>query len=169
MYCELFEPTDGYPEECLNCGDPFIPKRKDMKFCKPTCRKAYSRGIQNSAHSPSKARNNAVFFDTARLMGERLYTLHPSERLGHMQQLVEEARQGNTQLRELLSNWKLRHPNPVDETWMFPRGSRSYSTIAQAAQAYCWHFWGANVDDVVYCRVPEPPTGEIKHGKATLH
>ncbi len=102
------------------------------------------------------------FFDTARLMGERLYNLPTTERFGHMKALIDEARQGNTQLRELLSNYKLRHPNPTSETWMFPRSNRAYCTIAQAAQNYCGRYWSANVDDVVYGRVPEPPTGEVE-------
>ena len=78
-----------------------------------------------------------------------------------MKALIDEARAGNTALREILSNWKLRHPNPQTERWLFPRGSPSYCTIAQAAQNYCKKFWHANVADVVYCRVPEPPTGEV--------
>lgn len=94
-------------------------------------------------------------------MGETYYRLPPQERLGHMQQLIQEARDGNTQLRELLSNWKLRHLHPENDSWMFPFGRRSYGTIAQEAQSYCRRFWGANVDDVVYDRVPEPPTGEV--------
>ena len=158
----LIEETEGGGfVTCPQCLNPFVPRRRDMRFCCPTCRKAFSRPIQNARHSRAKARKNAVFFDTARRLGERMYSLPPTERLGFMQQLVEEARQGNTQLRELLSNWKLRHPHPENDSWMFPRGSRAYSTIAQAAQAYCWQFWKANVDDVVYCRVPEPPTGEV--------
>jgi len=100
-----------------------------------------------------------LFFDKARRIGDMLYDLPPFERLGFMKDMIDEARAGNTQLRELLSNYKLRHPNPVDEAWMFPRGNREYSTLAQAADRYCWRFWGTHVTNVVYCRCEEPDDG----------
>lgn len=157
----------GGPATCPHCEREFMPRRKDMRFCHPNCRKAHSRGPQNSRHSRSKARHNAEFFETARRMGETLYSLPPQERLGHMKGLIDEARgsseysrQGNTQLRAILSNHKLIHPNPVSEFWLFPRSSWAYCTIAQAAQRYCKRYWHADVADVVYCRVDEPDTGE---------
>ena len=134
-----------------------------MRFCRATCRKAHSR--RQHTHpvlgSRVKRRKNAEFFDTARRMGETYYSLPVTERLGHIKGLVDEARAGNTQLRELLSNRKLMHLHPKNDRWMFPNGNPAYSTIAQVAQAYCWRFWGENVGDVVYGRVPEPPTGEV--------
>ena len=162
MFDEIFE-AEKYQsfKTCINCGTSFISTRKDRKYCSDNCRKDFSRLPQNSLSSASKARQNAVFFDTARRLGDRLYDLPPTARLGYMKELIDMARAGNTQLREILSNWKLRHPDPENERWMFPRSNRVYSTIAQAAQAYCWKFWRANVDDVVYDRVDEPPTGEI--------
>jgi len=101
-------------------------------------------------------------FELNRRMADFLYSLPPEQRLGHMQGLISQAREGNTKLREVLSNWKLRHPHPEDEKYLFARGSRQYCTIAQAAQHYCKRFWKANVSDVVYCRVPDPPTGECE-------
>lgn len=161
MYQGLFESVEAALQECLHCGDLFLQRRKDMVFCGGTCRKAHSRAPQNATYSACKARKNAVFFDTARRMGERYYTMPPGERLGYLRDLIAEARSGNTALREILSNWKLLHPHPINETWIFPRGHRNYSTIAQLAQFYCWRYWGANVADVVYCRATEPPTGEV--------
>lgn len=147
---------------CPQCGTEFKPRRKNMRFCKPNCRKAFSKPTQNAAESPTTARKNAQFFETARRMGDALYSLPIDQRLGHMQALIAEARAGNTQLREILSNYRLRRPHPEDERYLFPRSSRAYLTIAQAAQHYCQRFWKANVDDVVYDRAPEPPTGEVK-------
>ena len=94
-------------------------------------------------------------------MAATLYSLPPSERLGHMKVLIDEARAGNTQLREILSNHKLLHPDPFGDVWLFYRRSRSYCTIAQAANNYCKRYWKANVSDVVYCRCKEPETGEV--------
>ena len=151
---------------CPQCETQY-PFRKGKIYCSPNCRKAASRGIQNSRTSKAKARDNYEFFDTARRMGETLYSLPLSQRLGHMKELIDEARAGNTALREILSNYKLRHPNPKDDSWMFPRGHRAYCTIAQAADRYCRKFWGAYVTDVVYNKVPEPDDGQIE--KASHH
>jgi hypothetical protein len=42
---------------------------------------------------------------------------------------------------------------------MFHRRTRAYPTIAQAADRYCWKFWGHHVTDVVYDRCDEPDDG----------
>jgi hypothetical protein len=143
---------------CPQCLSSF-PYRKGKTYCRPTCRVYASRPKQNSEFSITKKRQNALFFDKARRIGNMLYDLPPFERLGFMKDMIDEARAGNTQLRELLSNYKLRHPHPVDEAWMFPRGNREYCTLAQAADRYCWRFWGTHVTDVVYCRCEEPDDG----------
>ena len=91
-------------------------------------------------------------------MADRLYDLPPFERLGHMKELIDEARGGNTKLRNLLSNYYLRHPNKADR-WLHARGNRQFFTIAQAANAYCWRYWGTHVSNVVYDRCDEPETG----------
>lgn len=93
-------------------------------------------------------------------MADSYYNLPPFERLGHMKELVDEARGGNSKLRNLLSNYYLRHPSESDK-WLHARGSRGYGTIAQAANAYCWRYWGTHVTDVVYNRCDEPETGEV--------
>ena len=147
---------------CMHCLGPYKARRMGQRFCSNKCRVYHNRPPQNAHSSPTKARESREFFDTAKLMGERLYNLPTTERLGHMQEIIEEARQGNTKLREILSNWKLRNPDPECEVWMYPRRDQSYCTIAQAAQNYCRKFWNANVEDVVYDRVPEPPTGEVE-------
>ena len=95
-----------------------------------------NRNKQNSQNSRGKARENYELFDTARLMADRLYDLPPFERLGHMKELIDEARGGNTKLRNLLSNYYIRHPSKADR-WLHARGNRQFFTIAQAANAYC--------------------------------
>lgn len=84
---------------CPNCGTLFKPRRKDMKFCKANCRKAFSKPTQNSLHSPTTARKNMELFQLARQMADVLYSLPPNRRLGHLQELISEAREGNTKLR----------------------------------------------------------------------
>lgn len=64
-----------------------------------------------------------------------------------MMELIAETRTGNTKLREILSNWKLLHPNPNHDRWMLPRGSWSYSTIAQEAQ-----FTAGNIGNLMWQR-----------------
>jgi hypothetical protein len=146
---------------CKHCERPYKARRSDQQFCGAKCRVYASRPPQNAYNSPTKKRQGVEFFDTAGRLGERLYSQPISERLGFMEGLIQEARQGNTMLREILSNVLLRHPNPVTQRWMFPRSSPAYCTISQAAEYYCKKVWRADVKDVVYCKVSEPPTGEV--------
>lgn len=145
---------------CLHCLKPF-KYRKSKKYCCSNCRVYACRPKQNSQCSPAKRRKNLILFDTAIRLAEVLYSLPPPKRLGYMKNLIDKAREGDTKLREILSNHILRHPNPTTDRWMFYRGSPSYCTIAQAAHNYCKRFWHEDVSDVVYGRCPEPPTGEV--------
>ena len=87
----------------------------------------------------------------------------PAERLGFVKDLIDHARAGgDTQLRDILSNFKLLHPNPREDLFLFFRGKSHHLTIAQVASRYCRRFWKADVREVVYGRAPEPPTGEVK-------
>jgi len=151
--------TGGGLATCLHCHCE-MSYRANKKYCSDQCRQYGNRSKQNSQSSPAKARQNYELFDTARLMADRLYDLPPFERLGHMKALIDEARGGNTQLRELLSNFRLRNPSN-NERWLYARGSREYMTIAQAANAYCYRFWGTHVTNVVYDRCDEPEIGEV--------
>ena len=143
---------------CPQCLGTF-PYRKGKTYCGVNCRVYASRPKQNSECSHDVARENAVFFDKARRIAEMMYELPPFERLGFMKDMIDEARAGNTQLRKLLSNYKLRHADPKNESWMHPWGDRSYMTLAQAADAYCRRFWGTHVTNVVYGRCAEPDDG----------
>lgn len=153
---------------CKVCQASF-KARGGKVYCSKRCSRHALRPIQNSTtltdegfpSSPTKKRKNLEFFDTASLLGDRLYSLPPDRRLGYVQELIAEARGGNVFLREILSNYKLLHPNPVTDRWMFHRACPEYCTIAQAANRYCLKFWGAGVADVVYCRAPEPETGQV--------
>ena len=102
--------------------------RANKKYCSDRCRQYGNRNKQNSQNSRGKARENYELFDTARLMADRLYDLPPFERLGHMKELIDDARGGNTKLRNLLSNYYLRHPNKADR-WLHARGNRQFFTI----------------------------------------
>ena len=145
---------------CPNC-DAVVTGRRNKLFCSMNCRKRYSEPKQNAANSPRKRRANMELFARSRRLGEELYKVRPQDRLGFIQELIDEARNGDdSQLRDILSNYKLQYPHPFNDTHMFPKGSRSYCTIAQATRNYCKKFWRADVADVVYGRVSEPDTGE---------
>ena len=145
---------------CQHCKNPFR-YRKSKKYCCSNCRVYACRPQQNSYSSPAKRHKNLMLYDTAMRLAEMLYTLPPHQRLGFIKTLIDDARAGNTKLREILSNHQLRHPDPIKDRCLFYRRSRSYCTIAQAAQNYCKRFWCEDVTNVVYGRCPEPPTGEV--------
>lgn len=90
-----------------------------------------------------------------------LYTTPIENRLGFMAELVNQARFGNVTLRHILTNKHLLSAG-MDQPKLFHRHCPgTYLTIAQAANKYCLKFWGSSVRDVVFCRVEEPPTGEV--------
>ena len=144
----------------LTCTNTFSPRGNAKKYCSPKCRQYGNRAKQNSLHSPTKARTNYELFETARRMADTLYGLPPFERLGYMKDLIDEARAGNTQLRELLTNYYLRNPPPECD-YLYGQGKYFNYTIAQAANAYCWHFWGTHVNNVVRNKCDDPETGEV--------
>ena len=170
-YVILNEVNEGASEAlfCCVCGTTIQSQRTTKKYCSANCRKKANRNQQYSASSTTKARTNAEFFDRAKRLAEVLYTLPPEKRLGFMQQLIGEARAGNTKLREVLTSQKLLRPNPIEEKHLFHRSDPAYCTIAQAAQYYCKRFWKANVADVAYNRVEEPETGEVIPNRAVSH
>lgn len=120
-----------------------------------------NRTTQNGTESVTKRRHLIHRNDTAMVLAERLYSLPPGERLGYMQDLIQQAREGDTWLREVLSNHRLIKPNPIYDRKLFYRRNLEYCTISQAAQNYCKRYWKANVWEVVHNKVPEPPTGEV--------
>lgn len=153
---------------CPNCKLMYSTKRPNQKFCSARCRKNESqkrrRAISpvNSANSVTKRRDNMLLFDRAIILGHELYMRPPGQRLGYMKSLIDEARAGNSALRQLLSNQYLLRP-PLSKRWLFHNKSpAAYFTIAQAADRYCRKFWQSGVKKVVYGVAPEPPTGEVK-------
>lgn len=167
----------------LSCNKTFNFKR-NKKFCCDKCRKVANRPIQNSLHSTTKARAQLELFDRALVLGEMLYQKErsanfykfgkmqdsprgsgngrpPIERLGFMEELIQSARAGDAQLRDILTKPHMRDANGYRDPQLFPFGDPSYCTIAKAATLYCWRVWRATAHDVVYNKVPEPPTGEV--------
>lgn len=152
---------------CAHCGKSFRRARRNQVHCSPRCRKAHSQKTRrmenpiNSRTSPTKRRREQEFFELSLRIAERLYGLPVGERLGFMQNLIEEARMGNTAMREILSNRYLLKANRSKPYLFHRRCPSAYFTIAQAAERYCRKFWRASVRDVVYGLAPEPPTGEV--------
>lgn len=152
---------------CPNCKKLFIKRRSDQKFCSERCRKDKSKKLlrketpANSRNSVSKRRDNTVLFDKALRLAEELYTLPKDKRLGYMKDLIDQARNGNSMLRQILSNQRLLFASKKERIFYHRRCPASYYTIAQAADRYCKMFWNSGVKDVVYGKGPEPPTGEI--------
>jgi hypothetical protein len=152
---------------CPQCGASF-ELRSNKRFCSPTCRKLYSQQQArserpaNASSSPSIRREQGELFDLAMRMAERLYTLPPGERLGYLKDVVDLARSGRCpKLRKILTFPNLLYPDRENKGLFWRRSPSTYCTISQAADRYCWKFWGAGVADVVKGIAPEPPTGEV--------
>ena len=78
-----------------------------------------------------------------------------------MQNYISMAREGNTKMREMLSNVYLRDSkNDYGNPYKGNRG-RSYGSLAAACERYCRYYWNASAADVVYNRADEPDYGVI--------
>ena len=162
----LLEPVDNIRWEkegvCDHCRNTF-PYRANKRFCSSNCRKRNNEGTRNSFYSSTKRRENTELFERSMRLAEILYSAPPYERLGIMRDLIAEARSGkDRQLMDILTNQRLLRPNPQNDRWLFYKRSRSYGTIAQAANNYCKRFWKADARKVIYDKIPEPPTGEVE-------
>ena len=89
-------------------------------------------------------------------LAEKLYTLPVDERLGFMKDIVDDARSGNTKLRQLLLNPAILRARWDEKHLFHRRCPRAYRTIGQAADAYCRRYWGASLRDVLYGKAQEP-------------
>lgn len=140
---------------CLRCEIQF-PFKKNKIFCSSNCRKRHSEVTQNSFISPEKKRRNMEFFERASRIAEQHFRLMPQDRDSHISDLIEMARSGEDKsLRDILSNKVLLDATNSWGNHLRGNRGRSYGSIAQAAEAYCWKFWKASVKDVVYGRTLE--------------
>lgn len=144
---------------CYQCGVVFHAQRKTAKFCDPVCRKAAHevtrRGIrkrdsQNRRTSPEQARREDRFFEAHMRMCETYYCLPPMERPAYLFGLITQARQGNSQIKRILTNHLLLRPSgQLQRRVIFWRAASNYPTIAQEANTFCkWHF-GAGIKLVI--------------------
>lgn len=143
------------PRLCPTCGKGFVPRRKDARFCRPLCQQKSSRGPRTIKDSHAERDRNRRHYSRARELADDLYSLPPGQRLGYMRELIAAAREGNTDLRAILTDKAVM----CGSSRYTPKGRL---TIAQAADRYCRAFWGHDVKAVVYGKAPEPPTGEIE-------
>lgn len=164
---DIAMPTTTRTSVCPNCAATF-PYRSNKRFCSPKCRKNRSQLARrraqpvNAANSTATKRDQHRDFELAARMAETLYRLHPEERLGYIEEVLQLARSGTCpQLRRILTMPALIRPDP-QKKHLFFRGSPAYCTISRAADRYCRSSpWRASVVDVVRGVVSEPPTGEV--------
>ena len=145
---------------CKHCSNP-INGRPNKKFCSPNCRKRFSEGLQNSFESREKKKRNYILFDSAARLAKIYFAQSPFERLGLMQTYISMAREGNSKMREILSNSFLRSPkNDYGNPYKGIRG-RNFGSLAAACERYCRSYWNASSANVVYNRAEEPYDGVV--------
>lgn len=155
-------PTDAV---CPHCEGLFLRSRPNKQYCTPQCAKAASRnaarGPRTVAASPELRLRSRRHYGRAMELAASIYSSPVGERLGMMAALIAAARDGDTELRNILTDPRLLTASPVqDRHLFFKRCPGSYRTISQAANAYCRKFWGSGVQEVVSGNASEPPTGE---------
>ncbi|MEZ5767188.1 MAG: hypothetical protein R3D80_05585 [Paracoccaceae bacterium] len=153
---------------CPHCGSAFTPKRTNMKYCSRRCKnnrwqnedRQKQRANLAIAGKSSKNRINYELFESTIELTLLFHRTHPRERLGYIKDLVDDARNGNAKLRQILSNKQLQYPEAASLKRMMRKNNLDL-TVCRRADAYCRHFWDAPVRDVVYNKVAEPATGEV--------
>lgn len=164
--------TDVTPSAgvCPNCGDTF-PYRSNKLFCSRPCKvKHHKRMVRGgmdkdriSTQTHTEARRSLELYDLNRVLSAKLYGLHPGERLGYIEEILQIARkQSGGLLRALLSNKRFIYPNP-EEKRKFHRGSpQTYCTFPQACNRYLVTSpWNCYLNQFMRGIVPEPATGEV--------
>ena len=140
---------------CKHCSNP-INGRPNKKFCSPNCRKRFSEGLRNSCESREKKKRNCVLFDSASRLAEIYFRRPPHERFELMENYISMARDGNSKMREMLSNEYLMNPeNEYGNPYKGKRG-KSYGSLAAECDGYCRYYWNASAADVVYNKADEP-------------
>ncbi|WP_157764565.1 hypothetical protein [Rhodobacter sp. CZR27] len=143
------EPQEKEKAICGQCSAEFEKRRRNQKFCSDACRKnAHQKrdgkeNPRNSLMSPSKRRENELFFDTNRRIAEDIYTRPPCERFDYVAGMIEAARSGHGKLRALLMNKLLLFPD-YDMRGLFHRNCpAAYLTTSQIASVFCGLAWKA--------------------------
>lgn len=146
---------------CPTCSKPFNPARANQRYCGRACQKNAARGPRTVGESPEQQRRSTVHYSRAMYLAECLYMTPPNKRLGLMQEIIEAAREHDSELRSILTDPKLLRASSDEPGYFFRRAPGAYRTISQAAHAYCKKFWGHGVRAVVHKQVDQPETGEV--------
>jgi hypothetical protein len=121
----------------------------------------------NAQNSLTVRRDQHELFDLAMRLAERLYGMPPTDRLGFLEGIVQQARSGKCpRLKKLLTMPHLLYPDKNRRGLFHRRCPGAYLTIAQAADRYCRMMWRAGLVEVVSGDAQEPMTGEV-HEAAT--
>jgi ribosomal protein S27AE len=147
---------------CPKCGTAFTPKRTNQKYCGRSCQSNASRGPRSGEYSYELAERNRKHYERAGWLCHDIYRLPFDQRLQFMADLIEAAREGDGELRGILTDPKLLGAEPCFGIGKLGDDKRNgaMKNIAKAADAYCRRFWGTGVANVVHKRATVPPTGE---------
>ncbi|WP_152493358.1 hypothetical protein [Roseovarius sp. THAF27] len=109
-----------------------------------------------------------VIFDRVLRLTLIYERLENAERLGFLKDLIDQARAGHADLRQILASPQLVFPDRHSDLGALMRRHSLRVTIGAYAQLYCKHFWAvgenatyAQLRDIFYGRMSEPPTGEV--------
>lgn len=161
---------------CAQCGKPFSNSRRNRRFCEERCRKAAhkaearARDMREGLPRPTQVRRTTERVESA----ENLRTCYVDKLLvsrasanRFLEELIHAARDGNSKLRDILTNPILRSPeagrakNKLQRRLTFP-------TIGELANSYTWQTWGCSIRDAVEGEKKTPPAPRIElkcHGQ----
>lgn len=160
----LIDPQDVGSDQsvCANskCRDLFTPDRRNQRYCRPRCQKNATRGSQAADVHHGQRYTNRREWALLKWLNERYYGTRPDERLGLLQGWLDDAREGNTALRRVLSRPEFFTP-ARDSYAAYFRRCWAYPPVPMAADFFCIGLRDCRVWEWVNGTAPEPETGEV--------
>ncbi len=138
--------------KCDHCGCEFTAKRTTAKYCSDKCRKdKHQKAKRNktpvsAANSPTERRAQMELFELNMRLAESYYSHPPADRPKYLVNLIVLARQGNNEIKRVLTNRLFLRAFPAEERHKCWRGN---PTVAQEAHRLCKTVVGVGVLAVI--------------------
>ncbi|RGP37729.1 hypothetical protein D1012_07390 [Pseudotabrizicola alkalilacus] len=138
---------------CPRCQVPFLPRRKDQKYCGKPCAKAASRNVTRGprmvAESAEAARIHEFRKGRLRGLSHALHETPPAYRAAFLQRLIAEGR-GNSELRRLVT------VRALLRSWVRDEGTGRLH-IAHVLDHFCREVYGLRSFQVLNPNTILPP------------
>lgn len=142
---------------CPRCQAPFLPKRKDQKYCGNPCAKAASRNVTRGPRKVADSAEAARIHESRKgrvgRLSHALFETPPAYRSAFLQRLIVEGR-GNAELRRLVT------VRALLRSWVRDEGTGRLH-IAHVLDHFCQEVYGLRSFEVLNPNVVLPPVDAL--------